>query len=130
MRRWQRQQQRLLFTQVGYPSCANCGEKGALRKYPTVNEQCQVEAYTGILDVLLSSKYSHLVAGLYFWNWLPCVKASGGSGSSSGCAIGPSDNAESPQGKAAEATVRSYYTNHTRRLSHSHSAAATAGNKH
>jgi hypothetical protein len=134
-RRRQRQQ-RLLFTQVGYPSCANCGEKGALRKYPTVNEQCQVEAYTGILDVLLSSKYSHLVAGLYFWNWLPCVKASGGSGSSSssGCAIGPTDNAESPQGKAAEATVRSYYTNHTHSSSSSSSsssAAATAGgNEH
>jgi hypothetical protein len=52
---------------------------------------------------VLSSVCRVAVAGLYFWNWLPCVTPSGL------CAIGPKDNAESPQGKTAEGTVRSYY---------------------
>ncbi len=98
---------RLLFTQIGYPSCAHCGEKGALRKYPTVDEHCQAQAYTGILDVLMSAKYAGVVAGMYFWNWLPCSEAS------QSCAVGSRDNGESPQGKAAEAIVRRFYTNTT-----------------
>ena len=100
----QRTGKKLLFTQVGYPSCEHCGEKGALRKYDTVDERCQVAAYTGILSTLMSSKLADMVAGLYLWNWLPCITASPGK-----CSIGPRDNSESPQGKQAESTVCSYY---------------------
>ena len=91
--------------QVGYPSSIHCGEKGALRKYPTVDEQCQANAYKGILDVLMDKEHKDLVAGLYFWNWLPCVTPDG-----DGCAIGAKDNAESPQEKEAERTLRAYYS--------------------
>ena len=84
---------------------AKTGKKGALRKFKTVNEECQVAAHKGILDALLSAKASAMVAGLHLWNWLPCVSPSAGS-----CLIGPADNAKSPQGKAADATVRSYYS--------------------
>ena len=96
---------KVLFTQVGYPSSIHCGEKGALRKYPTVDEQCQANAYKGILDVLMDKEHRDLVAGLYFWNWLPCVTPDG-----DGCAIGAKDNAESPQEKEAERTLRAYYS--------------------
>eukprot|EP01052_Picozoa_sp_SAG31_P024561 SAG31_NODE_2097_length_6453_cov_16.072867_8_plen_115_part_00 len=97
----QRTGKKLLFTQVGYPSCAHCGEKSALRKYKKVDEQCQAAAYEGILQALLRSP---LVAGLYFWNWLPCVSAAAPN-----CAIGSSDNSETPQQKLAEMVVKKHF---------------------
>lgn len=99
---------KLLFTQVGYPSCSHCGQKGAHSRFPAVDEDCQARAYEGILNALMDPEVAELVDGLYFWNWLPCVSAS------KACAIGSADNAESPQGKAAEIVVRKYYTNRSR----------------
>ena len=93
----------LLFTQVGYPSCRNCGQKGALRRYLEVDEDCQVNAYEGILDALTGSASAQAVAGLYFWNWLPCTAPSGD------CAIGDADNGETPQAKRAEQVLRDRY---------------------
>jgi hypothetical protein len=94
---------KVLFTQVGYPSCQNCAVKSATFKYKTVDEACQANSYEGILQSLMAPSAQNIVAGLYFWNWLPCTKPS------KECEVGPTDNGESPQGKKAEAVLKKFY---------------------
>jgi len=94
---------KLLFTQIGYPSCDHCGEKNALYNHPEINEQCQCNTYQGILEAVWNSP---LVAGLYWWNWLPCADP---SSEGKYCKIGHKDNGETVQGKGAQDVVAAYY---------------------
>lgn len=91
---------RLLFTQIGYPSCEHCGEKNAHEKYKTPSQQCQINAYTGMFQSLWNDD---TVAGLYWWNWLNCEVGD------PNCQVGPDDNGESPQNKGAQDTIAHYY---------------------
>ena len=92
----------MLSTQVGYPSCQHCGKKSTF-KYKTVDEQCQTNAYQGIISALMAPAARSIVAGLYFWNWLPCTNAS------AQCRLGPLDNGESPQQKLAQGVLSAAY---------------------
>jgi hypothetical protein len=96
---------KVLFTQVGYPSCRKCGLKNAKSRFTSVDQHCQAQAYTGIMQALLAPDSSDLVAGLYFWNWLPCTHPT------KQCQIGVQDNGESPQHKQAQAVVARFFGN-------------------
>jgi len=95
----------IILTQIGYPSCIHCGEKGAHNKFQTVNMQCQCNAYQGLLEAVWSSP---IVAGLYWWNWLPCVDQA-----QAYCQIGANDNGESPQEKGAQDVLANFYGGHS-----------------